>query len=139
MKLKLTSLKKAISRLREAIEFSLSDMAEQNEKLFEQFRNSVIQCFEFTYELSWKMLKRQLELDVPTPSVIDELSYNDMIREAAVRGYIDEPVQWIKYRKERNVTSHAYDEKLAQEIYKTAIQFLKDAEQLFLNLDKKNE
>lgn len=139
MKLKLTSLKKAISRLKEAIEFSHSDLAVQNEKLFEQFRNSVIQCFEFTYELSWKMLKRQLELDVPTPSAIDELSYNDMIREAAVRGYIDEPVQWIQYRKERNITSHAYDEKLAQEIYKTAIQFLKDAEQLFLNLDRKNE
>jgi nucleotidyltransferase substrate binding protein (TIGR01987 family) len=139
MKLKLTSLKKAIGRLKEAIEFSHSDMALQNEKLFEQFRNSVIQCFEFTYELSWKMLKRQLELDVPTPSIIDELSYNDMIREAAVRGYIDEPVQWIKYRKERNITSHAYDEKLSQEIYKTAIQFLKDAEQLFLNLDRKNE
>ncbi|MBV8802738.1 MAG: nucleotidyltransferase substrate binding protein [Gammaproteobacteria bacterium] len=138
MILNLASLKKTISCLNEAIEFSHSDMAKQNEKIFEQFRNSVIQCFEFTYELSWKMLKRRLELDSPTPAAIDELSFNDMIREAAVRGYINEPVQWIKYRKERNITSHAYDEKLAQEIYKTAIHFLKDAQQLFLNLDRKN-
>jgi hypothetical protein len=39
--------------------------------LREQMRNSVIQCFEFTYELSWKMLKRYLEETEANPSEID--------------------------------------------------------------------
>jgi hypothetical protein len=33
---------------------------------------AAIQAFEFTYELSWKMLKRYLERTVPNPDGIDE-------------------------------------------------------------------
>lgn len=138
MALKLTSLIKATDSLREAIDFSLSDMAKNDVRLYRQFRNSVIQCFEFTYELSWKMLKRQLAIDAATPTAIDELSFNDMIREAAVRGFISDPVQWMRYRKERNVTSHAYDEKMAQEVYEIAVIFLPDAIELLQKLQTKN-
>lgn len=95
MKLKLDALEKAVGRLNEAIDYSHSDMAKNDNGLFQQFRNSVIQCFKFTYELCWKMLKRQLELDAPTPAVIDELNFNDMMREAAVRGIIQNPVNLL--------------------------------------------
>lgn len=139
MQLDLTSLEKAISQLKEAINFAHTDMAKQNIALFQQFRNSVIQCFEFTYELCWKMLKRRLELDSPTPAVIDEFSFNDLIREGAVRGYVDKPAHWIRYRKERNVTSHVYNERMAQEVYETAILFFKDAEKLLKTLLERNE
>ena len=138
MGLKLNSLKQAVDQLQEAIEFSYSELAKNNDRLFKQFRNSVIQCFEFTYELCWKMLKRQLMLDAPTPVGIDELSFNDMMREAAIRGLVDDPVQWMRYRKERNVTSNAYDEKMAQEVYNIALIFLKDAEKLLKKLQEKN-
>ena len=138
MALQLESLEKAIASLQEAIEFSCSKMAKEDNRLFRQFRNSVIQCFEFTYELSWKMLKRRLELDAPTPSNIDELNYNDLMREAAVRGLIQDPVLWMEYRKERNITSHAYNERMAQEVYEAAMKFFKDASELLKVLQEKN-
>ena len=61
MSLDFSSLATAIGQLENSIAFAESDMAQSNDDLFEQLRNSVIQCFEFTYELSWKMLKRYLE------------------------------------------------------------------------------
>jgi len=138
MSLNLTPLAKAINSLEEAIEFSRSEMA-KDLRVFRQFRNSVIQCFEFTYELCWKMLKRRLELDAPTPAAIDELSFNDLIRQAAVQGYLLDPVIWMNYRKKRNVTSHAYDEKMAQEVYEIALAFWWDAKDLLKNLEARNQ
>lgn len=138
MTLNLHSLEKATAQLKEAIEYSHSVMAQQDQGLFKQFRNSVIQCFEFTYELSWRMLKRQLALDAPTPTKIDELSFNELIREAAIRGLIQNPTRWMQYRKERNITSHTYDETMAQEVYLIALQFVHDAENLLKKLQEKN-
>src|SRR5437870_5279548 len=130
MVLKLTPLEQALARLGEAIEFANSDMARKDKRLFQQFRNSVKQCFEFTYELCWLTLKRQLEKDSLTSTAIDELNYNYMMREAAVRGLVADPLVWMDYRKQRNITSHAYNEKMAQEVYETALKFYKDAEKL---------
>lgn len=138
MELHLGPLEKAINSFKEAIEFSHSDLSKQDNRLFRQFRNSVIQCFEFSYELCWKMLKRRLQIDMPSPSNLDELSFNDMMREAAKRGFISDPLVWMEYRKERNLTSHAYDEKMAQEVYETALAFIHDAEHLLQNLQRKN-
>ena len=137
MSLQLTSLEKAVSQLKESIQFAHSDMA-KDLRIFQQFRNSVIQCFEFTYELCWKMLKRRLELDSPTPALVDEFSFNDLMREAAIRGYLADPGRWMQYRKKRNITSHVYDENMAQDVYQTALEFALDAEQLLQTLQKKN-
>lgn len=137
--LHLAPLEKAIDSLKEAIEFSHSELAKQDTRLFRQFRNSVIQCFEFTYELCWKMLKRQLQLDAPNSSRIDELNFNDMIREGAVRGLIHDPIAWMQFRKERNATSHTYNENMAQEVYQTAVIFIAHAEQLLLSLKEKQK
>lgn len=73
-----------------------------------------------------------------TPAAIDELSYNDLIREGAVRG-INDPVVWMDYRKQRNITSHAYEEKMAQEVYETVLKFFKDAEDLLRKLQARNQ
>lgn len=137
MPINLEYLESAIGRLAEAIQFSTSNLAKQDIRLFQQFRYSVIQCFEFTYELCWKTLKRRLEQDAATPALIDKFSFNDLIREAAVRGFIHDPVRWMQYRKERNMTSHAYNEKMAQEVYEIALSFFKDAEQLLKSLQER--
>ena len=46
----------------------------------EFLRDAVIQRFEFTYELSHKMLKRFLESTSPSPANIDEMAFQDLIR-----------------------------------------------------------
>ncbi len=138
MKLDLSPLQNAIEQLSKSLNFAHSDMAKKDNDLFEQFRNSVIQCFEFTYEISWKMIKRQIEIDSPSPELIDTYSYNDLIREAAERGIIEDPKKWFNYRHFRNLTSHAYNKNKAAEIFNAASEFLISVSFLLTQLRTKN-
>jgi hypothetical protein len=45
----------------------------------------------------------------------------------------------MDYRKQRNITSHAYEEKMAQEVYETVLKFFKDAEDLLRKLQARNQ
>ena len=80
MNIDFSSLASAIRQLEKSIMYARSDMAQKDDELFEQLRNSVIQCFEFTYELSWKMLKRYLEETAANPEEIDLGSFQNLIR-----------------------------------------------------------
>lgn len=130
--LELTSLEKALSSLEQAI------VRSQREPMDEEVRDSVIQRFEYSYELSWKMLKRQLEIDSPTPVSIDAMGFKEMIRESAERGLINNPESWFEYRRQRNMTSHTYNEAQAKQVYKTALVFIQDAKTLLQNLKQRN-
>lgn len=91
-----------------------------------------IQRFEFTIELFWKLLKRILE----TKGV--EVRYpKDVLKEAYAGGLIDDEKMWLKMLRDRNLTSHTYDESLADEIYAHIKQYypvLKDALQKIENI-----
>lgn len=130
--LDLTSLEKALNSLERAIERAKTVPHD------EEIRDSVIQRFEYSYELSWKMLKRQLEIDSPTPASIDAMDFKNMIRESAQRGLLTNPEAWFEYRRQRNITSHAYDDQKAIRVYETALIFLQDAKILLQNLKQKN-
>lgn len=132
MKLELSSLKKAIDSLARGISRSLATPAD------EELRDAVIQRFEYSYELSWKMLKRRLELDAPTPGSIDALAFKDLIREGAERGLIAKPQAWFEYRRQRNITTHTYDEEKAKQVHKAAVDFLHDAKGLLQELERRN-
>ncbi len=130
--LDLTPLQKALESLAFAIDRT------EREKPDDMLRDSVIQRFEYTYELCWKMLKRRLKLDAPSPEAVDEMSFRELIREGAERGLIDDPVAWFNYREKRNLTSHIYDEDIARNVYQAALAFLPDAKSLFAALQKRN-
>lgn len=68
-KLDITSLKNAVVRLDEGILRYQSDITDL------QIRDGLIQRFEFTYELSHKMLKRYLELTSPNPMEFDAMTF----------------------------------------------------------------
>jgi nucleotidyltransferase substrate binding protein (TIGR01987 family) len=88
----------------------------------EEVRDAVIQRFEYSYELCWKMLKRQLEIEAPVPAAIDAMSFKEMLREAAEKGWLEfEP--WLVFREQRNITSHAYNADKAASVYRTAVEF----------------
>lgn len=63
----------------------------------EFIRDSVIQRFEYTYDLCWKFLARFLEADIGSEE-IDRLSRKDLFRIGAEKGYINDMVQ-ISYNK----------------------------------------
>jgi nucleotidyltransferase substrate binding protein (TIGR01987 family) len=78
----------------------------------EYIRDSVIQRFEFCWELAWKMLKLRLQ-----QLSVDVLNPRDIFKEALNKGLIQDGNAWSQIQKYRNQTSHTYDAILAQEVY----------------------
>ena len=75
-------------------------------------RDGMIQRFEFTIELFWKMLKSRL--------AVKGLEKNlplDVLKESFSAGWLQGDEQdWVRMWKDRNLTSHTYQESLAIEI-----------------------
>ncbi|MFZ2951152.1 MAG: HI0074 family nucleotidyltransferase substrate-binding subunit [Desulfuromonadaceae bacterium] len=139
MKIDFSSLASAIGQLEKSIMYARSDMAQQDDELFEQLRNSVIQCFEFTYELSWKMLKRYLEETAATPEEIDAGTFQNLIRRGNEKGLLrSDWVRWKVYRQARTDSSHTYDGDKAEAVYEIAPDFLDEARYLYQQLISRN-
>lgn len=98
---------------------------EKSYKLLEKYANEdlqseiekagMIQFFEMTFELAWKMLKDYLESQgfiVKSP--------RETIKQAFQIGLIDDGHSWLEALNKRNLTTHIYDkvfaEKFVQEI-----------------------
>ena len=132
MQLDLTSWKRALANLERAI--TRSTAAPKDEEV----RDAVIQRFEYSYELSWKMLKRHLEQVVPDPGAVDQWSFKELMREAAERGLIAAVEPWMEYRYQRNLTAHVYDEETARRVYESARSFIVDAKDLSAEVERRN-
>jgi nucleotidyltransferase substrate binding protein (TIGR01987 family) len=80
-------------------------------------RDSVIQRFEYTFEISHKILRRFLSETESSRTEISEMLFNELIRLGCKRGLLLNDLEtWDKYRKSRNLTSHNYDEFSAESI-----------------------
>ena len=69
----------------------------------------IIKNFEFVFELSWKTLKRLLEV-----LGHEALSARDTFKIAYKTGLIENGNLWLEIIDSRNLTSHTYDEKIAK-------------------------
>ena len=99
-KLDISSLGQAIAQLEQSLEYYYSDIVQRDSGFILQLRAAAIQAFKFTYELSWKMLKRYLEMAEPTPGMIDEMSFPDLIRTACEQGLLlSDLTTWLKEAK----------------------------------------
>jgi len=105
----------------------------------EELRDAVIQRFEYTYELAWKMLKRHLEQVVPDSARIDSLSFRELIREGAERGIVADPERWLEYRHQISLALHAYDSATARLVFQTALVFRDAARALLVALARRSE
>jgi nucleotidyltransferase substrate binding protein (TIGR01987 family) len=124
----LNALKKAVVSLKEAA----NEPMIHDKKIGEFIRDSVIQRFEYTYELSWKSLQRYLKQAYNFQAD----SLRQLYREAGRIGLIDNVESWFAYQEARNLTSHTYNEITAEETYKVALQFAYDAEKLLHKLEE---
>ena len=140
MKLDLTPLDKAITQLEGALNYYGSDLASSDSALKLQLRAAVIQAFEFTYELSFKMIKSHLEQVSENPAQFDEMSFNNILREAFRRRLVQSELSvWKEYRERRRTTSHTYDEDKARMVFESVPDFLLEARYLLDQLHKRNE
>jgi len=122
MKDKLESFCGALAKLKEAI---LSEPTEMN-------RDATIQRFEFTYELAWKTLKKVL-----AEKGLECLNPKDCFKGAFQQKLIKTTSEqtWLQMIKDRNLTSHIYNEAAAKKIYeKIKEKYLTEFEALAKNL-----
>jgi nucleotidyltransferase substrate binding protein (TIGR01987 family) len=132
MKLDTTSLGNAVRRLREGL------ARFEREPADEQIRDGLIQRFEFTYELSHKMLRRYLKETAASPDDIDRMPFADLVRTANAQGLLrsDWPV-WRRFREMRARTSHTYDAKVASQVASAIPGFLEEAEHFYAELQRR--
>jgi len=139
MTLDFSSLQSAIGQLEKSLKFARSSLAQSDPELFEQLRNSVIQCFEFTYELSHKMLKRYLEETAASPEEVDLSTFQHLIRTGNEKGILrSDWLIWRIYRQARTDSSHTYDEGKAETVYSIAPDFLEEAKYLYKQLTQRS-
>ncbi len=75
--------------------------------------DAVIQRFEFTYELSWKLLKAYFSYS----GIAEVRSPREAFKEAFSMGLINDGTVWIDMLNDRNLTSHTYNQMEAKAIY----------------------
>lgn len=132
-RLDLSSLENAVNRLAEGLVRYQSDPTD------EQIRDGLIQRFEFTYELSHKMLKRFLELTSANPAQFDEMSFQDLIRSGNEQGVLRSGWNvWRDYRQARTDTSRTYNEAKALRVVGALPDFLLEARHLLAALQSRN-
>ena len=132
MTLDVTPFANAVRRLREGLQRC------EREPHDEQIRDGLIQRFEFTYELSHKMLKRYVKQTAPSPAVVDRMSFADLIRAGNTQGLLrsDWPA-WRRFREMRARTSHTYNAQVAAEVVAAIPAFLLEAEHFCEELQKR--
>jgi nucleotidyltransferase substrate binding protein (TIGR01987 family) len=128
-----SSLASVVQRLEEGlVRFSLdtSDV---------MIRDGLVQRFEFTYELSHKMLRRFLEAASANPAEFDEADFQYLIRTANEQSLLlGAWPQWRVYRDMRSKTRHTYDEEVALKVVAGIPIFLQEALFLLGQLGQRN-
>ncbi len=124
---RLDSYHKALNRLAEIV--NVMNSRELNE--FEA--DGLVQRFEFTFELAWKLIKSYADFQVTDKEIMGS---RDAFRWAFDNGLITDCQSWMEMVKRRNDTSHTYDEATATEV----VQLVKSTYfQLFVDLLNKME
>lgn len=127
--LDITSLENAITQLETYYSYSTDqNLWTIKEEMFPALRASAIQAYEFTFELTYKIIRRYLVLQRHDSEEVERWSYSEVIREAYSVGIIKGELEaWKDYRKFRATTSHAYDNTKAQDVYDQIPSFLSEA------------
>ncbi|GAA0345281.1 nucleotidyltransferase substrate binding protein [Oceanobacillus sp. FSL W7-1293] len=119
----LANLEKAIGRLEEALNEGAKNSL---------YIDGTIQRFEFTFELYWKTLKRMLEEEG-----IEAKSPRETLKQAYAVDWIQNEQSWLQMLRDRNETSHVYDEKKARDIYENIAGYFPEMKETFKFLKEK--
>ncbi len=134
MALDLTNLNNAIDALERSVN-TAETLDKSDPFLTEVVRAGVIQQFEVAYEQSWKMIRRWLRENYSIEEAEFPRTRKELFRHAARAGLIEHPENWFSYGDARNLSTNTYNQARAEEVYKTALTFLKDARRLQKNLE----
>lgn len=119
--IKLSDLKEAITRLDEGLQTSQNELE----------RDGVLQRFEFAFELAWKVIQEYAKFQG-----IEVVSPREAIRVGAELGIIINPEGWFIDLQNRNLTTHIYDAKTAEKIFRGVGDFADRVHQMVNAIDK---
>ncbi len=88
--------------------------------------DGTIQRFEFVIELYWKTLKRLLAVEG-----IEARTPREALRAAYQAGWLEDETAWLQMLRDRNETSHIYDEAAARRIYGDVKQYFPELERAY--------
>ena len=105
-----SNYRKALFMLRKAVDIvSVSRLNDTDED--DLMAEGLIQRYEYTHELAWKVMKDYAEYQ----GITDIMGSRDAIRIALKAGLISDE-RWMDTISDRNLTSHNYDDETAQRI-----------------------
>lgn len=116
MSVSILEFEKALTSLEEVLSMPKTDVT----------RDAAIQRFEFCVELSWKTSKKAMGTGTSAPKQV--------IREMAQANLISDVELWLNAIDKRNITSHTYNESLAEEVFSFINSFLPHAKELLQKL-----
>ena len=102
-KQRLSNFEQSFHLLRESLSIKTPDITQ---------KAGIIQFFEMTFELAWKTLKDYLQ----EQGFNQILSPRDSFKKAFELGLIEDGHTWIKALDDRNMTTHTYNEIIANEV-----------------------
>lgn len=120
-----SSLEQALASLKQALGKAPDDDLE---------RDGVIQRFEYTFELCWKMIRRVL---IALGRAEVSASPRPLLRDAAEEHLIDDIEVWFEFLEARNLTTHTYDQSQAERVFEVAQKFPTHVESLLQQLKEK--
>ena len=101
----LERVKQALSTLDEVLEMPYTVIV----------RDASIQRFEYTFEIAWKLFKKVAKVDG-----IEVTSPRQALRAAYQMKLITDIDIWFEMLEDRNMTSHTYDQYIANKVYESA-------------------
>ena len=105
-----SNYQKALARLTEAVNvLNECDYVASEQDLLKE---GLIQRFEYTHELAWKVMKDYLEYQ----GYVDIRGSRDAIRKSLELDILSD-LRWMATIEARNLTSHNYDDETADNIY----------------------
>lgn len=129
---RLDSFRKAFGRMNEAVK-SVSIYSVKTIES-ELLLDALIQRYEFTHELAWKLMKDYLEY----MGISGIVGSRDAIRYALQNGLVDDD-RWMDTISDRNITSHNYNQEIANEVANRIISVYKSLFDKFLQVMTEKE
>lgn len=106
---RLDSYRKALQRMNDVAEKVSAAMVANEDA--EVYADALIHRYEFTQELAWKLMKDYLEYS----GLQGIIGSRDAIRHALQSGLLDDD-RWMDTIADRNITSHNYNQSVANDV-----------------------
>lgn len=110
-----SNYRKALVKFNQAVDI-VSDQMDWDDEVDDLLEEGLIQRFEYTHELAWKVMKDYAEYQ----GLSDIVGSRDAIRQTLQSGLISDD-RWMASIRDRNLTSHNYDDDTAQAIVSNII------------------